>query len=363
MAVLKPNTSGHQRAVGRPKKDGDEKLDQIISKEIAAQLSFSTDLSKEQLDELMKTLNGTLKQYKIDSKESIEEACTLDDNMKILSDFIASKRVENKSNTTLYNYSNEISKMLNIINKPIKEIDSTDIRRYMDYRKTKDGVSTTTIHNIRMYLMSFYKYLVAEEIVYTNPMNKIAPIKMEKKVIDTLTDEEQEMIRCACTNERDLAIIDLLSGSGMRVSELVGLNRSDVNFETGEVKVFGKGSKERICYLTGRAKVHLKWYLDSRTDDNEALFISSRKNRKAGTYSRLSVNSVEKMIRTIGKKTEIENIHPHRFRRTMATRAIGKGMPIEQVQVLLGHTKIDTTLRYANVQQENVRFSHQRFIC
>ncbi len=195
-------------------------------------------------------------------------------------------------------------------------------------------------------------------------MKRIHRIKTPTVIKAAFSEEQIEVIRkSAAENTRNLAIIDILLSSGIRVSELVHLNRSSINLNSRTCIVFGKGSKQRETYFDVRTKIELENYLKSRKDKNRALFVSERKKTKHGAYTRLSVNSIEKIIREIGEKTDIENVHPHRFRRTMATRAIGKGMPIEQVQVLLGHTKIDTTLRYANVQQNNVRFSHQKYVC
>ena len=195
-------------------------------------------------------------------------------------------------------------------------------------------------------------------------MKRIHRIKAPIVIKPAFSDEQIETIRkSASNNKRNIAIIDILLSSGIRVSELVRLNRSSINLSTRTCTVFGKGAKQRVTYFNVRTKTELERYLKTRKDKNNALFVTSRKKRKNGAYSRLTVNSIEKMIRGIGARTDIENVHPHRFRRTMATRAIDKGMPIEQVQVLLGHTKIDTTLRYANVQQSNVRYSHRKFIC
>ena len=195
-------------------------------------------------------------------------------------------------------------------------------------------------------------------------MKRIHRIKAPIVIKPAFSDEQIETIRkSASNNKRNIAIIDILLSSGIRVSELVRLNRSSINLSTRTCTVFGKGAKQRVTYFNVRTKTELERYLKTRKDKNNALFVTSRKKRKNGSYTRLTVNSIEKMIRNIGARTSIENVHPHRFRRTMATRAIDKGMPIEQVQVLLGHTKIDTTLRYANVQQSNVRYSHRKFIC
>lgn len=240
--------------MGRPKKDPSENNKNKISQDIINQLVYDGNLSQEQIEALKQTLDNTLSQYEVSKDTNIENEIK-DTNMKILEEFIASKRIEAKSETTLYNYGNEISKMFQLLNKDYREITSADIRRYMDYRKQHDGLKSVSVQNIRMYLMSFFKWLMLEDKITKNPMDKIGVIKVEQHVIETLSDEEAEIIRCACNSERDLAIIDILSGSGMRVSELTGLNRSDVNFDTNEIKVFGKGAKERVCFMTGRAKL------------------------------------------------------------------------------------------------------------
>ena len=268
--------------MGRPKKDPSENNKNKISQDIINQLVYDGNLSQEQIEALKQTLDNTLSQYEVSKDTNIENEIK-DTNMKVLEEFIASKRIEAKSETTLYNYGNEISKMFQLLSKDYREITSADIRRYMDYRKQHDGLKSVSVQNIRMYLMSFFKWLMLEDKITKNPMDKIGVIKVEQHVIETLSDEEAEIIRCACNSERDLAIIDILSGSGMRVSELTGLNRSDVNFDTNEIKVFGKGAKERVCFMTGRAKVHLKWYLEQRCDNNEALFVTAKK-----PYTRLT---------------------------------------------------------------------------
>ena len=191
-------------------------------------------------------------------------------------------------------------------------------------------------------------------------MDRIAPVKVEQRIIETITDEEAEMIRCACTCERDIAIIDMLSGSGMRVSELIGLNRDDVNFESGEVKVFGKGSKERFCYLTGKCKVHLRWYLEERTDTNPALFVSLKK-----PFTRLTKAGVEYILKAIAKNSRVPTVHlhPHKYRSTLATNMINKGASADQVQSILGHREVGTTLTYyARIDNETIRHAHHTYV-
>ena len=346
--------------MGRPKKDPSENNKSRISEDIISQLAYDGSLSQEQLQALKETLSSTLKNYDVQKDSTIKEAEIRDRNIQLLDDFIASKRIEAKSETTLYNYRNEIAKMFKIVNKDYREITSSDIRRYMDYRKQHDGLKSISVQNIRMYLMSFFKWLQNEEKIIKNPMDKIGVIKAEKHVIETLTDEEQEMIRCACTNERDLAIIDILSGSRMRVSELTGLNKSDVNFDTNEIKVFGKGAKERICFMTGRAKVHLKWYLEQRTDTNEALFVTAKK-----PYTRLTKNGVEFVLKNVAKNSKIPRtrLYPHKYRSTLATNMINRGASADQVQGILGHSDISTTVScYTKVSKQTLKNVHNTYV-
>lgn len=310
-----------------------------LSDAIVNQVKYNCKLTDEQIAILQKTLDDTLKGYDLERVRNDDPDKSIKDiNAEAMEAFLNSKKAEAKSKTTIYNYGNELSKLFLIINKDYRDITAQDIREYMDYRRDHDGVRPVTIQNIRLYLMSFYKWAVIDERIIRNPMDKIGTVKVEKKVVETFSDEEVEKLRCACKNERDLAIVDMLSSSGMRVSELVGLNKSDVNFETGEVKVYGKGSKERICFLTGRAKIHLKWYLESRTDDNPALFVTAKK-----PYSRLSKNGVEYAIKELGHISGIDvngRCHPHKFRSTLASNMLNKGADVAMVQSLLGQHEL-----------------------
>ena len=207
--------------------------------------------------------------------------------------------------------------------------------------------------------MSFYKWCFREELITRNPMDRIGVVKLDQHVIQVLSDEEQEIIRCACECERDKALVDLLAGSGMRVSELCGLNREDVNFQEGTVKVFGKGSKERICYLTARSKVHLKWYLESRRDDNPALFVSERQ-----PHERMTRTGVEYTLRQIAKKSKIPTIrlYPHKYRSTLASTMLNKGADIDTISHVLGHANISTTVQhYAKMENDKLKYEHKRF--
>ena len=333
---------------------------EVIDSIIKTTLINNSALDSDQIKALKDSLELTLSKYNI--MEDITKADMVriqEANAKILRDFINAKGIEGRSHSTLYAYAKEVSKMFMCINKPLDSITATDIRDYMAFRKTSGNLKAQSIANIRLYLMSFFKWCYTEEIIRKNPMDRIGVIKVEDRIIETLSDEEQEIIRCACNNERDLAIIDLLSGSGMRVSELVGLNIEDVNFQSGELKVFGKGSKERICFLTGRSKVHLRWYLESRDDDNPALFVTAKK-----PFERMTKAGVEYVLRNIAKKSNIPSIrlYPHKFRSTLATNMINKGAAAEHVQGILGHSNVNTTLKnYARIDKDTYKRAHRQF--
>jgi len=247
--------------------------------------------------------------------------------------------------------------MFQKITKTIKHIDTNDLREYLSNYQNKGNAGKVTIDNIRRILSSFFSWLEEENYILKSPVRRIKKVKTGQLIKETYSDESLELLRDFSGNIRDLAMIDLLSSTGMRVGELVKLNISDIDFANRECIVLGKGDKERKVYFDARTKIHLTRYLESRKDNNEALFVSLLK-----PYSRLKISGVEIRLRELGRKLNIPKVHPHKFRRTLATRAIDKGMPIEQVQKLLGHTKIDTTLQYAMVNQSNVKNSHRKYI-
>ena len=313
-------------------------------------------LDNAQLLQLRKVLERALWNVEItESSNEVEEPET--SNAELLTAFINAKRIEGCSEKTLKYYQSTIIKMLSVSDKHITHITTDDLREYLsDYQNTND-CSKSNIDNIRRILSSFFSWLEDEDYILKSPVRRIHKIKSAKTVKETYTDEALECMRDNCDNLRDLAVIDMLASTGMRVGELVGLNRADVDFENRECIVFGKGSKERPVYFDARTKIHLKNYLESRNDDNPALFVSLLK-----PYDRLKISGVEIRLRELGRKLGITKVHPHKFRRTLATRAIDKGMPIEQVQKLLGHSKIDTTMQYAMVDQNNVKISHRKYI-
>lgn len=277
--------------------------------------------------------------------------------IELLPAFMAAKRVEGCSEKSLRYYESTIRNMLEAVSKPEKQITTEDLRSYLDTYQRRGTVSKVTLDNVRRILSTFFSWLEDEDYIVKSPVRRIHKVKTGKTVKETYTDESLELMRDYCDNPRDLAMIDLLASTGIRVGELVKLNRSDVDFENRECIVFGKGNKERKVYFDARTKIHLQKYLASRTDDNEALFVSLIK-----PFDRLQISGVEIRLRKIGRDLGIHKTHPHKFRRTLATMAIDKGMPIEQVQQLLGHQSIDTTLQYAMVNQANVKNSCKKFI-
>lgn len=272
--------------------------------------------------------------------------------------FIAAKRIEGCSERTLNYYETTIRVMIEKLSKKINSIETEDLRNYLSEYQAKNNCSKVTIDNVRRILSSFFAWLEDEDYIMKSPVRRIHKVKATQTVKETYTDEELEEMRDACVEIRDLAMVDFLSSTGVRVGELVNLDRVDIDMQERSCVVLGKGGKEREVYFDARTKIHLQNYLNSRIDNNPALFVSLLK-----PYDRLKISGVEIRLRELGKRINIKKIHPHKFRRTMATKAIDKGMPIEQVQVLLGHRKIDTTLQYAMVNQNNVRNSHKKFIC
>ena len=271
--------------------------------------------------------------------------------------FISAKRVEGCSLKTLRYYLATINKMTNTVGKHITKITTEDLRKYLSDYHEENNCSKSNIDNIRRILSSFFSWLEDEDYILKSPVRRIHKIKSAKTVKETYTDEMLEYMRDNCDSLRDLAIIDMLASTGMRVGEMVLLNRNDIDFNERECIVFGKGSKERVVYFDARTKIHLQNYLDSRSDNNEALFVTLK-----SPYERLQIGGIETRLREFGKKLGLHKVHPHKFRRTLATMAIDKGMPIEQLQQLLGHRKIDTTLQYAMVKQSNVKIAHRKYI-
>lgn len=278
-------------------------------------------------------------------------------NETLLQTFLTAKEVEGCSAKTLQYYDDTLVRALAMIGKPIGAIESDDLRRYLNDYETTRHTSKVTIDNIRRIMSSFFSWLEDEDYIVKSPVRRIHRVRTAQLAKETLSDEELETLRDACENERDLAVVDLLASTGMRIGELVRLDIADVNLRERECIVTGKGNKQRPVYFDARAKLHLVEYLETRVDNNSALFVSLDSKAK-----RITVGGVELRLRNLGKKAGVSRVHPHKFRRTLATHAIDKGMPIEQVQKLLGHAKIDTTMHYAMVNQNNVKASHRKYL-
>ena len=312
-------------------------------------------LSNAQGVQLKAVLENTLMEVEITYLGCNKESHANDQSLIEL--FLSAKRVEGCSEKSLKYYLRTIQAMSNNINKKIQDIDTNDLRDYLTRYQEENSVSRITIDNIRRILSSFFSWLEDEDYILKSPVRRIHKVKSALTVKDTYSDEALEIMRDSCKNIRNLAIIDMLASTGMRVGEMVLLNREDVNFAERECVVFGKGDKERIVYFDARTKIHLQNYLDSRKDNNKALFVSLK-----APYERIHIGGIEVMLRNLGRKLNIAKVHPHKFRRTLATMAIDKGMPIEQLQKLLGHQRIDTTLQYAMVKQSNVKIAHRKYI-
>lgn len=310
-------------------------------------------LNNVQLQKLQEVLEYSFYNYEISSK--VEE--TEDDSQKLIDAFVYAKRIEGCSEKTLKYYRTTIEAMTEVINKGVRHMQTDDLRAYLTEYQEKHGSSRVTIDNIRRILSSFFSWLEDEDHILKSPVRRIHKVKTATNIKETYTDEELEKMRDNCVELRDLAIVDILASTGMRIGEMVLLNKVDINFNERECVVFGKGDKERVVYFDARTKIHLQNYINSRSDNDPALFVTLR-----APHTRIKIGGIESRLREIGRSLEIEKVHPHKFRRTLATMAIDKGMPIEQLQQLLGHKRIDTTLQYAMVKQSNVKQAHRKYI-
>lgn len=313
-------------------------------------------LSDEQMKQVSISIKDVLAKYEINKKASNEERREKE-NTELLETFLSAKKIEGCSDKTIHYYQSSIVKLLKGLSKSIKEICTNDIRRYLAEIQERNGLSKVTIDNLRRIFSSFFSWLEDEDYIAKSPVRRIHKVRTDTLVKEVLSDENIETLRDSCNEVRDLAMIDLLLSTGVRVGELVKMNRADIDFQERQCKVFGKGNKEREVYFNARTKIHLQRYLESRTDDNPALFVTLSK-----PHTRLTISGVEVRLRKMGKDVHIDKVHPHKFRRTLATMAIDRGMPIEQVQKLLGHVRIDTTLHYAMVNQQNVKIAHRKYI-
>ena len=322
----------------------------LITEVVQGMLPYLNNAQTEKLQEVLAHALFGYEVAKTDKDENVSE-------QNLVDLFLSAKRIEGCSEKSLKYYESTILVMMDALHKEVKQIDTDDIRSYLTEYQARKKSSKVTIDNIRRILSSFFSWLEDEDYILKSPVRRIHKVKTGTNIKETYSDEALELMRDNCTELRDLAMIDMLASTGMRVGEMVLLNREDINFNERECVVFGKGDKERIVYFDARTKIHLQNYLQSRTDDDPALFVSLQ-----APHSRLSIGGIEVRLRQMGKRLGLNKVHPHKFRRTLATMAIDKGMPIEQLQQLLGHKRIDTTLQYAMVKQSNVKIAHRKYI-
>ena len=323
---------------------------EIVSEVVQQMLPFLDHVGVKKLQEV---LEHTLFYYEVTTSTAERE----DDSDELISAFLSAKRIEGCSEKTLKYYQTTIEAMYSTVGKSLRRITTEDLRSYLTEYQKRKSLSRVTVDNVRRILSSLFAWLEDEDYILKSPVRRIHKVKTASNIKETYTDESLELMRDGCTELRDLAMIDMLASTGMRVGEMVLLNRDDINFADRECVVFGKGDKERVVYFDARTKIHLQNYLESRSDNSPALFVSLK-----APHGRLKIGGVEVRLRELGQKLGIQKVHPHKFRRTLATMAIDKGMPIEQLQRLLGHSKIDTTLQYAMVKQSNVKLAHKKYI-
>lgn len=329
-------------------------MKQDILKSISDNLKYR--FTENQVEKISEIISVELSKYDIQVKlTDVEEVKR--DNQNLVNLFLSAKCIEGCSDKTIHYYQTSIEKLLISISKEIRDINTNDIRCYLAEQQNEKQLSKVTIDNLRRIFSSFFSWLEDEDYITKSPVRRIHKVRTDTLIKEVLSDENMEILRDSCTEIRDIAMIDLLSSTGIRVGELVKMNRDDIDFQERQCVVFGKGNKEREVYFNARTKIHLKRYLETRIDDNSALFVSL-----SSPYTRLTISGVESRLRILGKRVNLWKVHPHKFRRTLATMAIDKGMPIEQVQKLLGHVKIDTTLHYAIVNQNNVKLAHRRYL-
>ena len=314
-------------------------------------------LNQRQITELNQSLMFNLEDVELVHKEKPFDEDYKKENKRLFESFLDSKKLEGRSDNTLHYYRTTLEKLLASFDKPLQNVTTNDIREWLLlYKET--GVSNTTVNNVRRIFSSFFGWLEAEEYILRDPMRRIHRVKEEYQIKKPFSEWEIERLRVHLKDSvRDRAMFELLLSTGMRLTELRGLNQGDVDFSEREIIVFGKGAKQRIVYFDERTSLFLQKYLESRDDDNPALFVTIK-----NPHERLGKAGIGTTVREWGRNTNIENVHPHRFRRTMATRALRAGMPIEQIQVILGHSSIETTRIYAKVNQDDVKYAHRKYV-
>ena len=319
----------------------------------------------DEISTIIDSISFCLRNYEIMPKETSIVVYDNSDS-QIISKFFIAKAVEGLCQSSLDYYRVILRAFILQVGKHIKEIVTDDVRIYLAYKKI-NKCSDNTLNNIRRTLSSFFTWCTEEGIIDKNPMLRIKGVRQVKKLKKPLSEDDMEKLRSLAKTKRNKAIIEFLFSTGCRVSEMVNVNRNDVDWQNAQIDVLGKGRKYRTVYLSARCKIALQEYLSSRTDDLDALFLSDYEGmcqqlKDMNKPTRISKGAVEIMLRNLGKRAGISNVHPHRFRRTAATTALKRGMPIEQVQRMLGHESIQTTTIYAQSTNDEVKLAHEKFI-
>ena len=314
------------------------------------------DLDPDLLRKIKTTLYISFRNYDV-TKKCTEVAIVSYSWTKDLVRFLDRKRMAGKSERTIERYQYVLKRILLYCGKDIKEITEGDLNSYIENYKRISGVSNSTLDGVRLCMSSFFTWQHEHGFIPRNPSRGVDPIKVAKVIKKPYSDEELEKIKAACRSKRDKALIEFMYVTGVRVFELTTLNRDDVSFSDKTVIVYGKGDKEREVYLSDVSCMYLQSYLKDRKDTNEALFVTGR-----GKTARLKASGVRALLKRIASETGIDNVHPHRFRRPCATNLLRKGMPIEEVSMILGHEKLDTTRIYAISDKEKVKADHRRFM-
>lgn len=331
-------------------------VEKILEKVIT---EMAPHLDNEQLEHLSNVLYVNFHGIEVQEQSTELAATGMDGDTAKIKMFVASKKAVNRQDNTLKQYTREILNMLNFLGKRLEDITGMDLRYYYGIMREQRGIKMSTMQTRLHYLSSFWDFLNTEDLVQGNPVKKVGLLKLEKVIKKPFSAGELEALRVSCTELRDRALIEFLYSTGVRVSELAALNVGDIEMGKQELIVYGKGSKERKTYLTDGARFYLQRYLQIRKQEGleeQPLFVTLDK-----PHNRLTVAGIQYMLRQLGEKAKVKNVHPHRFRRTIATDLLSRGMPIEQVKEFLGHEKLDTTMIYCSVKEENVQSSHKKY--
>ena len=314
------------------------------------------ELSADIRDKIERTLLTSLQNYEVQER-CTEVAIHDNTNMGLVRKFIATKKLEGKSERTLRRYQPELEKLVYFLDKKLYEVSSYDLRLYLSLYKEQRKISNRTLENMRKTISTFFGWLHDEGVITQNPARAVKQIKYDKIVRKPFSAVDREKLKNACCQLRDLALTEFLYASGLRVSEVISLDRSSIDFITREATVIGKGGKERRFYLSEVCAEYLRQYLNSRCDDNAALFVGTK-----SPYRRLTKEGVEYIVKDLGKKAGVSNVHPHRFRRTLATDLVRKGVPIQDVAQILGHSDLRTTQVYVALDQSTVKYHYSQAV-